>query len=495
MLLAPVMTILGWFMSMLSALMLIPSLYAWSDGQPLVATAFFVSAVGTLFFGGGLVLANRMETTSLNRRETFLTAIIVWTVIPVFAALPLSIGEAAPTALDAYFEALSGFTTNGASVLENLENQPRAILLWRSLIQWVGGFAIIIFVSTLATTLNMPGNNPLNRAIAKSTRRRLSRRIRFAVLSILQIYIVLTMACITLLWLSGMDPFHALCYGFSTLSTGGFTVTSSGVELFGNRFTEVVLILFMILGAISFSLHWAFFNGDRKSYFSNPEYRYLLFSLLFGTILMFLLMTVETDMPAFQTVRYALFNTVSALTTTGYTMDPVSEAGEPFWPVGSLLLLLFLISMGGSTGSTSGGIKLIRAILLLKQGAAEVRRLSYPSAIIVLKYGSSIITREHVLSAWGFFTLYCFSILVVSLGLAFTGLDFQAAFTLAVSNIANAGAAVSPVMTGLGADEAKFVSYSTLPVGAKILLCFAMLVGRLEFFSILALLSPSIWRR
>ncbi len=495
MLLAPIMTILGWFLSVLAALMIMPSLYALSDGNTLIATSFFVSALGTLFFGGGLVLATRMETPSLSRRETFLTAVLVWALVPVFVSLPFYIGEVVPTYLDAYFEALSGFTTNGASVVDNLQNQSRAVLLWRALIQWVGGYALIIFVATLATTISLPGNNPLNQAIAKSTRRRLSRRIRFAVLSILQIYIIMTVSCILLLWASGMDPFHAMCYGFSTLSTGGFTVTDGGLELFGNRFTEIILIIFMTLGAISFSLHWAFLNGDRRSYFNNPEYRYMMFGLVFGTALMLLLLTLETDMPVYQSVRYALFNTVSALTTTGYTMDPVSASGEFFWPVGSLFLLFFLLSIGGSTGSTAGGIKLMRAALLVKQGVAEVRRLSYPSAIIVLKYGQAAITRESVLSAWGFFSLYCFSVILVAMGLAFTGLDFQAAFVLATSNIANAGAAVSSLMTGFGSDETDFTSYSALPEAAKLLLCLAMLLGRLEFFTVLALLSPSLWRR
>lgn len=495
MLIAPVITILGWSLSLLSAIMLIPSIFAFSDGDVGTASAFFASAIMTLFLGGGLIFASRMETPALGRREAFLVAGLIWTIVPMFAAVPIYLSDAVPHALDAYFEAMSGFTTNGASVIDNLEEQSRAILLWRALIQWIGGFALIVFVSSLASTFGIPGSNSLNRAIAKSTRRRLSRRIRFAVVSILQIYTILTAACIVLLWFSGMQPFEALCYGFSTLSTGGFTVSKAGYELFENRFIEAVLIIFMIIGAINFSLHWAFFNGDRKSYFKNPEYRYLLYTLVFSSLVMFMVMTIETSMMPFQNLRYAIFNSVSAITTTGYTMPPVSETGGYFWPIGVMFLLFLMMTIGGSTGSTAGGLKLMRVILLLKQGAAEIKRLSFPRAIVLMKYAGTIVTREQLLSAWGFFSLYCLSIIVVSLCLSFVGLDLQASISLAIANLANSGASVTSLMTGVGSHGTNFISYGMLPSSSKVILVLAMLVGRLEFFAVLTLFNPALWRR
>ncbi|MEH6475132.1 MAG: potassium transporter TrkG [Sneathiella sp.] len=491
----PVMTILGWSLSLLSALMLIPCLFALDELSNDTAAAFFVSFIVTLFVGGGLVFASRGEAATLERKETYLVAVLVWVVIPVFAALPFYFGNAVTSPVDAYFEAISGFTTNGASVLRDLEGQPRAVILWRALTQWFGGFALIILISILATAISVPGSSPLSRALAKSTRRRMSRRVRYAVLSILGIYAILTGICIVLLWFSGLSAFNAICYGFSTLSTGGFTVSDSGHELFENRFTELVLIIFMFAGAINFALHWAFFNGNRKAYFENPEYRYLIYVFLFISVVMTIMMKFETNIPLIDSIRYSIFNSVSFLTTTGYSMSPISESGEFYWPVGTLFLLFIAMTIGGSTGSTAGGIKLMRIAMLMKLVLAEVKSLSFPSAVIVMKYAKDKITKDDILSVWAFFAFYIFSLLLIALGLSLFGLDMQAALAVATANLANAGSGINVTMLGFNLGGIPVYSYSDLPDGAKILLCFTMLLGRLEFFAVLALFNPALWRR
>jgi len=495
MLFSPVMTILGWALSLLSALMLVPVLFALDEPTTVTATAFFISSIVTLFFGGGLIFASRGEARSLNQRDTFLVAVLVWTVVPAFAGLPFYLGGTVSGLLDAYFEAISGFTTNGASILDNLDQLPRAVLLWRSLIQWFGGFSLIVLVSILATAVSMPGSSPLSGALAKSTRRRLSRRVRYAVISTLNIYAILTGICIVLLWFSGMSAFNALNYGFTTISTGGFTVTNSGQEIFNSRFTELILIVFMFIGAINFALHWGFFNGDRKAYFKNPEYRYLIYVFVTIVLAMMVMMNVETDMGIAQTLRYSIFNTVSFLTTTGYVMPPVTDTGAIFWPTGTLMLLFIAMSIGGSTGSTAGGVKLMRIALLMKLMMAEVKSLSFPSAVILMKYAKDTITKEQILATWAFFAFYAFSIVFVSIGLSLSGLDVQAAIALASANLANAGAAINSAMFGQNGMGAAISSYSQLPDMAKILLGFTMLIGRLEFFAVLALFNPALWRR
>tara|TARA_R110002111_G_scaffold19696_6_gene47654 strand:+ start:80 stop:793 length:714 start_codon:yes stop_codon:yes gene_type:complete len=232
MLFAPVFTFLGWALGFLAALMLVPMAFALAQGQAGLAASFVVSAIVTLFFGGGMVLAMRREMTILGRRETFFAATLIWIVLPAFAALPFYLSDAIPSATNSYFEAISGFTTNGATVIDDLDIQARATLLWRSLIQWAGGFSIIVFLSALASAFNLPGNNPLTRALAKSSRRQVSRRFGYAVLSLLKIYGLLTAICIVALWFSGMSAFDALCYAFSTLSTGGFVTSNTAGTAF-----------------------------------------------------------------------------------------------------------------------------------------------------------------------------------------------------------------------------------------------------------------------
>jgi trk/ktr system potassium uptake protein len=495
MLFAPAFMILGWTLVFLSGLMVLPLLFSMLVSQLFIATSFFMSAIITVFLGGGLVFATRSETTQLGRKETFLTATLIWVIVPLFAGLPLYLSDAVPSATNSYFEALSGFTTNGASIIDNLDEQEPSILLWRSMIQWVGGFTLILFVSLLASAFNIEGNSPLSRAIAKSTRRRLSRRVRFAVLSILKIYALLTAVCIVCLWVAGMPAFDAICYAFSTVSTGGFTTSNDTGAVFGSRAVEIVLMVFMIFGALNFSLHWSFFNGDRKAYFNDPEYRYLLVAIAFGSFTVFWLMFTETDMGVLDTVRYAIFNTVSAITTTGYNLPLTTDTGENYWPIGALFLILFLITVGGSTGSTAGGIKLMRVFVLFKLSGAEIKRLSFPSGVFSLLYGGRRISREQIMSAWTFFVIYCFALILVTLLLAFNGLDFQSSLSLAVTNLANAGSAAQPLITDVEVGTENFISYNELPNASKWILCITMLVGRLEFFAVLSLFNPALWRR
>ena len=495
MLLAPAFMILGWALVFLSGLMVLPILFAVLELQNFVAFSFLMSAIITLFLGGGLVFATRSDTQSLGRRETFLTAALIWIIVPLFAGLPYYLSDAIPSATNAYFEAISGFTTNGASIIDNLDEQPRSILLWRSLTQWVGGFALIVFVSILATAFNIPGNNPLTRAIAKSSRRRMSRRVSAAVISILKIYALLTAVCIVSLVVAGMPAFESICYAFSTLSTGGFTVSNTAGTAFDNRAIEIVLIIFMIAGALNFSSHWSFFNGDRQSYFKDPEYRYLLITIVLGSFAVFWLMMVHTDMQVSDTIRYAIFNTVSAITTTGYNLPLVSDTGQYYWPIGALFLVLFLISIGGSTGSTAGGIKLMRVFILFKLSGTEIKSLSFPNAVFPLSYGGRRVSREQIMSAWTFFVIYCATLAIVTLLLAFNGLDFQSALSLAVTNLANAGSAAQPLITDVVVGTENFISYDALPNASKWILCITMLIGRLEFFAILSLFNPALWRR
>ncbi|WP_169569148.1 TrkH family potassium uptake protein [Sneathiella limimaris] len=491
----PVMTILGWSLSLLAALMAIPCLFALERSTTGVATAFFVSAIITLFFGGALIFASRGERTVLNRRNTFLVTTLVWVVIPMFAALPFYLSGTLNSPVDAYFEALSGFSTNGASVFVLIEELPKSIILWRALLQWFGGFAFIIFLSILVSAISIPGSSPLSKALARSTRRRMSRRVRDAILSTLSVYAILTGLCIVFLWFTGLSAFNALCYAFSTISTGGFTVSSHGAEIFENRMTELVLMVFMFIGSINFALHWAFFNGNRRAYFDNPEYRYFIYVFLILLVTMMIMLYLETDFTFIQSLRYAVFNVISFLSTTGYQMDPVAGMGEIYWPIGALLLLMIAITIGGSTGSTAGGLKLMRVAILFKLFTQEVRSLSYPSAVSVLRYSKDKITNDNILSVWALVTFYAFTITIVTLCLSLADVEVESALAMATATLATAGAAVSPELVGQTDPAHGIYGYGGLPDAAKLLLCATMILGRLEFFAVLALFNPALWKR
>jgi len=211
--------------------------------------------------------------------------------------------------------------------------------------------------------------------------------------------------------------------------------------------------------------------------------------------MLFWLMLSETDMSISETMRYAIFNAVSAITTTGYNLPLVSDTGEYYWPIGALLLVLVLITLGGSTGSTAGGVKLLRVSILLKLSSAELRRLSFPSSVSALTYGGVKIVRGQILSAWSFFAFYCVAMALVTAAIAFNGLDFQSALSLAVTNLANAGSAAQQLITDVEFGSENFISYDALPNATKWILCVTMLVGRLEFFAVLTLLNPAVWRR
>lgn len=491
---SPIIAIIGWSLTLLSGAMMVPILFALLSGSLAVASSFFLSAVITVFLGVAFILSSRTDNVDLGRREAFLTATLTWITIPVFAALPIFLTNSAPTFIDSYFEALSGFATNGASVLENLAQQDRAILLWRALVQWLGGFATILFAATLASAFGIYGQIPLQTAIAKSSRRTPTRRIRFAVLSIFKIYTILTVICVAALWATGMSAFDSLCYAFSTLSTGGF-VTHDNIEvLFTNRFTELVLVFFMIIGAVNFSLHWAFFNGDRRSYFYDPEYRYILYLSIFTAVIVFSIITLLSELNIYESLRFSVFNVVSAVTTTGYQI-PGPAIGLAEWPLTISILLLFLIVIGGSTGSTAGGIKLMRIVLLIKQAGGEISRLSFPSAVLRLKYGDFPLRRKDIGSAWGFFAIFCSGVILSASILAIYGLDFRSAVTLAITNLANAGPMAIITLNNNIDPTILFTSYAELSDPIKLTLCIAMIVGRLEFFAVLSLFNPAFWRQ
>jgi trk system potassium uptake protein TrkH len=479
---ATVLSIVGWLLLAWAAAMVLPALVAVNYAEAGAAGAFTAAALLTAFAGGILVIATRGVGRRVSRREAFLLAVVAWVLLPAFGAMPFSFTGVASSPTDAYFEALSGLTTTGASVLGDPAALPRSILFWRALSQWIGGLGTIMLALAMLSLLGVGGMQLYRSALPRGERDTLELRLLEASRSIWWIYALLTALCAVLLWAAGMTPFDAVCYALSTLSTGGFSSAAGALVPARSLLVEAVLVVFMLAGAMNFTLLWALFHGLSRPLREDPEFRYLLgvAALAAVTISAVLLLAGAA---AGESLRLGLFSAVSMLTTTGFS---AGEAGA--WPVALPVLFLALMMMGGSTGSTAGGLKLMRVALMLKEGRRELGRLAYPHGVVRLHYARQAIADADLGAVWGFIIVYMLCFVLVSLGLAWFGLDLPTALAASGAALSNTGPGIAMVA---GAD----VGYAAMPVGAKWLVALAMLLGRLELFTLLALLSPGFWRR
>lgn len=478
---AAVLSILGWLISAWAAAMLAPLLVAINYDEAGPAGAFLASALLTGFAGGVLVFATRGTARTVSKREAFLLAVLAWGLLAVFGALPYVFAEVTASLTDAYFEALSGLTTTGATVLTGLDAMPRSILFWRALTSWIGGFATIILALGMLSLLGVGGMQLFRGVIPRGERESLELRLLHAARAVWWIYALMTALCGALLWLAGMPPFDALSHALSTLSTGGFSTRDASIAAFSNPLIEAVLIVFMLAAACNFGLFWGLFHGRWRALRENPELRYLpLVALVAAMAIAAILLAAGRG--GGESLRVALFSAVSVLTTTGFTVG-----GEGGWPSGLPILFLALMLMGGATGSTAGGLKLMRVALMLKEGWRELARLAHSHGVVRLRYARQALPDASLSPVWAFIILYLLCFVAVALGLAAFGLDLRTALAAAGASLSNAGPAMAMVAEG-GAG------YAPLPLGAKWLLCLAMLLGRLELFTLLALASPAFWR-
>lgn len=478
---ATVLSIVGWLLLAWAAAMVLPVLVAVNYAEAGAAGAFAAAALLTGFAGGILVIATRGVGRRVSRREAFLLAVVAWVVLPAFGALPFSFTGVASSLTDAYFEALSGLTTTGASVLGDPAALPRSILFWRALSQWIGGLGTIMLALAMLSLLGVGGMQLYRSALPRGERDTLELRLLEASRSIWWIYALLTALCAVLLWAAGMTPFDALCHALSTLSTGGFSSGAGALVPTRSPLVEAVLVVFMLAGAMNFTLLWALFHGHPRPLREDPELRYLLGVAAFAaTTISAVLLLAHAG--AGESLRLGIFSAVSMLTTTGFLAE---EAGA--WPSALPVLFLALMMMGGSTGSTAGGLKLMRVALMLKEGWRELGRLAYPHGVVRLHYARQAIADSDLGTVWGFIIVYLLCFVLVSLGLAWFGLDLRTALAASGAALSNTGPGIAMV-TGDGAG------YAAMPVGAKWLVALAMLLGRLELFTLLALLSPGFWR-
>jgi len=474
--------ILGLLLMMFSLTMLPPVLvslyYNDQSWLPFLQSFFLTLGAGTLFW-----FPVRNKRKDLRLRDGFLVVASFWTVLGTAGAAPLFLADVPSMSFtDAVFESMSGLTTTGATVLTGLDFLPKSILYYRQQLQWFGGMGIIVLAVAVLPMLGV-GGMQLYRAETpgpvKDTR--LTPRITETAKALWYVYLGFTVACVLGYLLAGMGPFDAICHAFATVAIGGFSTHDLSIGHFNSAAIDMVAIVFMILAGINFSLHFfAWKNVSVAHYRKDPEFRAYIFVLLVLSAIVIVslsLLGTYTDWNA--TIINGLFQSVSIATTTGFT-----TANYAAWPGALPVLLIFASFIGGCAGSTGGGIKVIRWLLIAKQGAREIVRLVHPSAEIPVKLGSAAVPFRVVDAVWGFFSVYIVVFGIMLLAMMSTGLDQITAFSAVAATLNNLG-------PGLGEVAAGFM---TLSDPAKWIAVMGMLLGRLEIFTLLVLVTPTFWR-
>ncbi len=475
--------ILGILLMLFSITMLPPVLvsFVYDDGA---RASFLLAFLVTFFTGLVCWLPVHRSRRELRLRDGFLVVVLFWTVLGLFGALPLVLYEDLGMSFtDAAFESISGLTTTGATVITGLDQLPHSILYYRQQLQWLGGMGIIVLAVAILPMLGI-GGMQLYRAETPGPMKdsKLTPRITETAKALWYIYLGLTVLCALAFWLAGMTGFDALSHSFSTIAIGGFSTHDTSMGFFDSTLIESITIIFMLLAGMNFALHFMCWRSfSIKPYIQDSEARFYLVLLfiisVFTSTYLYLSGTINDVGSA---IHHGVFQTVSIGTTTGFT-----TTGYASWPGMLPVLLLFISFIGGCAGSTGGGMKVIRFLLLIKQGFREIARLVHPSAQIPVKIGSKAMSDRVINSVWGFFSVYVAMFVIIMLILMATGMDQITAFSAVAACMNNMG-------PGLGDVAAHYGEVTDV---GKWVLCFAMLLGRLEIFTLLVLLTPTFWRK
>lgn len=478
---AMALKIIGVLLILFSTAML-PPLFLSLITQDGIESAFAMGLAATLFAGVALWLPTRNLSRDLNIRDGFMVTALFWVVLGLFGAIPLwLVSDLGLTPIAAIFESISGLTTTGATVITGLDDLPQSLLFYRQLLQWLGGIGIIVLAVAVLPMLGI-GGMQLYRAesAGPSKDRKLTPRITSTAKALFGIYLLLTVACAASYFAAGMSTFDAICHAFSTVAIGGFSTHDASLGHYEQNRVLLVSSVFMLLSAINFGLHFiALQRRNVRVYAQDSETAFFITVIASATaVVCCLLLTTET-LGLEDSVIHGLFQTISIATTTGFTTQDFSV-----WPLFLPILLLILSFMGGCVGSTGGGMKAMRILLIFRQGVRELRQLLHPNAVIPLKLDARRVQTEVISAVWSFFAVYMFCFVLIWLALLATNLDFISAFSAVVATMNNLGPGLGEV-----ADH-----YGVVSEAGKLVLCLAMLMGRLEVFTLLVLLTPAFWR-
>jgi trk system potassium uptake protein TrkH len=472
--------IIGILLIILGFFMLVPygvQIFYKEDSHSFLSSSFITILIGTLF-----VLANLQDKYELNLKQTFLFSTFTWIAVALFGSIPFILSDLNFSLSDSFFESMSGITTTGSTVITNLDDSPKSILMWRAIMQWLGGVGIIVMAITVLPLLKVGGMQLFKIESSDKPEKILPRATQVAFI-IISTYLILTLFCAFFYKILGMGPFDSIAHAMTTIATGGFSTHNESIGFFKNSSIEIVAIIFIILGSIPFISYLKFIKGNKKIFFQDMQIKGLVYLFIFSTFIMFLyLLFNNSNNLLIEKIRIASFNVVSILSGTGYVTNDFS-----LWGKFPLIFFLFLMFIGGCAGSTACGIKIFRFQLLFLFINNQIKKIIYPNSIFILKYDNQKITDSYMHSVIIFIFSYLFIFILTALLLSITGLDF-------LSSISGAATSISNVGPGLGEVIGPNGNFKSVPEVSKWILSFGMLLGRLELFAVLILFVPSFWR-
>ncbi len=476
----PILFILGILLTTLSIAMVLPALVDVAAGN-LDWQVFLASAGLTLFIGVSLILTTRGGEMRIGIREAFVLTTTSWLGLTVFAALPFVFAGLNLSFADAFFEAMSGITTTGSTVIIGLDSAPPGILLWRALLQWLGGIGIIVTAVAVLPMLQV-GGMQIFRMESSDTSDKVLPRAAQTSTAIGSIYLILTLVCAVGYWTAGMPGFDAVAHAMTTIATGGFSTSDNSIGVFDNAAIDTIAIVFMIVGSLPFVLYVQAARGRPGGLWRDSQVRWFLAIVVVLMVIVSLVLHLSQDFAFGDAVRKAAFNGVSIITGTGY-----ATAAFDNWGTFALILFFVIMFIGGCAGSTTCGIKIFRFQVLYAIATMQMKRLLQPHGVFIPHYNRNPVTEEVALSVLGFVFFYILVFVLLSLGLSLLGLDF-------LTSISGAATAISNVGPGLGPTIGPMGTFADLPDAAKWMLSAGMLLGRLELFTVLIILTPAFWR-
>ena len=444
--------------------------------------SFISSSFVTIFIGILFILANLEKEFKLNLRQTFLFSSLAWVMVAIFGSLPFILSTQEFSFSEAFFESMSGITTTGATVISNLDDAPKSILLWRAIMQWLGGIGIVVMAITILPLLKVGGMQLFKMEGPDSTEKILPRTIEVAAI-IISTYIILTLLCGFFYWIFGMTVFDSVSHAMTTIATGGFSTHNDSIGFFKSSNIEIIASIFIILGSIPFISYLKFAQGNRKVFFQDVQIKGLIYLLIISIVIMFFyLIFINYESNIFDKIRISSFNVISILSGTGYVTDDFGLGGKF-----SLIFFLLLMFIGGCAGSTACGIKIFRLQLLLLFLKNQIKKIISPNSVLITKYNNQKISDNFINSVIIFIFSFLFIFLIIAMLLSISGLDF-------ITSISGAASSISNVGPGLGDIIGPNGNYKDIPDVSKWILSFGMLLGRLELFAVLVLFFPSFWR-